>query len=131
MLHIADHVFMSNSEEKNDLAMSSYRDSCMLFFDCFKHLTTLSTGSIVILVTFMTKVLELSASSYFVATMLWALAVSILSSVFAMFVFASHIQGRVERTKSNVNLITAASLLAGGGFVVGLSSLVWAVTSGF
>lgn len=122
---------MSDSQSNKGHQISSYKDSCRLYFDFFKHLTTLSTGSIVILATFMSKVLDLLASNKPVKIILVALAVSIASSVFAMFVLASHIQGRQERMESNVNLITGASLLSGGGFVVGLGSLVWALISGF
>ena len=105
------------TKEMNPVA---YADSCKLFFDFFKHLTTLGTGSIVLLVTFITKGMHDTSNAGLVVNAIVAFIVAIFASVVAMFLFAGHIQARKDLQESNTTMIALAALIAGGSFIAGL-----------
>ena len=105
--------------------MVGYRESCKLFFDFFKHLTTLSTGSLVLITTLLTKVFNEVSRPRLVLNSMGGFVVTILLCVFAMFITASHIQGKKEGNRSAQTLMAIALLLSGLAFVGSLSCLVW------
>ena len=117
---------MNETEETSEAKapdIEGYRESCKLFFDFFKHLTTLSTGSLVLITTFLTKIAREGGLGDSVGNAVICLLVSIGASVLAMFVFAGHISGRKDQQEVNRSLIALAAVVAGGAFVAGLSQL--------
>ena len=59
-----------------------------LFYDLFKHLGTLSSGSIVLMATFMTRFAEKPEWSFLIALALAGFVVSIAGSLVVMMTFA-------------------------------------------
>jgi len=114
--------------EKEGSDIETHRESCKLFFDFFKQMTTLCSGVIVLLATFLTKVVQSASNTDLIIHALWAFIAVIIASAFGMFVFASHIQGRKDMQESNRNLVTCAALVAGGGLIYGLCSLAYFAT---
>ena len=125
LLSTTSNNSMKSTSPRPKIEAHAYSDSCKLFFDFFKHLTTLSTGAIVILSTYMTKVFQSSSGIHLVANALTAFILSIAASVFAMFVFAGHIQGRSDLQANSLNLITGTGFIAGTCFLYGLCALTW------
>lgn len=104
--------------------ITGYRESCRLYFDFFKHLTTLRTGSILLLVTFLTNGLESVKANKLVFSSLLLFFLSIMASAGCMFIFASHVQGKRNRQLINQNLIAVGALIAAGTFLGGIASFI-------
>jgi O-antigen/teichoic acid export membrane protein len=70
-----------------------------LFFESMKHLTTLSTGSILLLVTFLEKLFSNPRWKALIAVTLVSFVVSIVCSVSSMLQSANHVKhsGRFPR----------------------------------
>jgi hypothetical protein len=95
-----------------------------LYFDSMKHLTTLNTASIVLLVTFLEKLFRQPRCRALVALALGSLAFSILCSVSSMLQSANYIKhsGQVRGFEEKIKtVIYYLSLIA---FVIGILSLV-------
>lgn len=95
-----------------------------LFFESMKHLTTLSTGSILLLVTFIEKLFSNPSWKALIAVSLISFVVSIMCSVSSMLQSANHVKhsGRFPRLEAGVKTTIYYSALF--TFVVGLAGLV-------
>lgn len=95
-----------------------------LYFDSMKHLTTLNTGSILLLVTFLEKLFNNPRWRALIAVSLISFVISILCSVSSMFQSANHIKysGKFRRLETRIkNVVYYSSLIT---FLVGIVSLV-------
>ena|SRR5215212_2278920 len=99
-------------------SMSDKTEGNKLFYDLFKHVTTISTGSIVILVTFLEKLFSRPIWRPLIAIALGGFAVSILSSLIVMFinamdVFQGDLSNRHKKTMNRFFLLVVFSFLTG------------------
>ncbi len=94
-----------------------------LQYDIYKHLTTLSTGSILLLITFLEKLFVKPEWKPLVIVALSFLFVSILVSFFVMNLMASQVRD-VEVDERFVNRNLAAIFIALGTFSIGIVSLI-------
>ena len=89
--------------------------------DYLKHLTTLSTGSLILIVTFIEKIFLHPEWKVLVAVAIGALLVSIVSAVLAMTAFVGAIHYPPE---GSLKLLGASGLVGTWlGFLVGMTSL--------
>ena len=110
-----------------------------LYFETFKHLTTLNTASILILATLLDKVVKHPQSAYLIPLSLSAFLLSIVCCAGAMMFFAkmtgelSHIDMSLDadeawRTKNRefrkMPLAGVSIVFGGAGFIFGLLCLV-------
>lgn len=92
-----------------------------LFYDVFKHLTTLSTGSILILATLLETVFTSPQWLFLIIIALVSFIVSIVSAVRMMFFQASAVlMLKVETTRGEL----AGFILTVGSFLLGIISFV-------
>ena len=105
--------------------MSAYNDSYKLFHDTFKHLSTLSTGAIVILTTFLTKYSEAAVRTDLLKWSIALLLFSTLGSVIVMVGFASACRPDHKPTEGENNVFVFGVLLAGLSFIGGLGTLAF------
>jgi len=102
----------------------AYLEGLKLFHDTLKHLTTLSSGSILILATFIEKFFKNPLWHSLISVSLGAFIVSIGASVIAMAMFATSLQ-KAGKPNEAVRTIGAVGFLVSGlGFFVGIGSLV-------
>jgi hypothetical protein len=93
-------------------------------YDTYKHLTTLSTGAIVILSTFLEKVIEHPEWKRAVVVSIVCFFISVGFSVASMFRLSASIRSGMDPNDDPTtwdNVITGCAL---GGFAVGLVALV-------
>ena len=97
-----------------------------LQFDLYKHLTTLSTGSILLFVSFLEKLFVNPEWKFLVAVALGAFVLSILASI-GLMMSISGLVLNLERTegyeKQIVNTFRLGFIGSGGGFVLGIVCL--------
>lgn len=95
-----------------------------LFFDSMKHLTTLNTGSILLLVTFLEKLFSNPRWKALIAVSLICFVISIVCSVSSMLQSANHVKhaGRFPRLETGLKSTIYYSALF--TFIVGLAGLV-------
>ena len=102
--------------------------------DTYKHLTTLSTGSILLLATFLEKLFQKPSWKFLVSVALVSFITSVVASVSAMFLISLNIHvlvaSSVMRGESYLGLARYIALtsivvttLACGGFIVGIAAL--------
>ena len=111
------------NESIEDIAKNS-KESEKLYFDSMKHLTTLNTASILLLVTFLEKLFQQPRWKALVAVTLGSLAFSTVCSVSSMLQSANHIRcsGQVASLEMKIkNFVYYSSLIA---FLIGILSLV-------
>jgi hypothetical protein len=75
------------------------QEGAKLLHDACKHLTTLSSGSIVILATFLTKAPILHAKSFLIAALI-LLVISVASSSWAIFNLAVYVRDYHNKKKA-------------------------------
>lgn len=100
-----------------------------LVFDFMKHLTTLSSGSVLILITLLEKVFQSEPPTVFLRLAFGGFCLSIIAAVVAMMLLSFNASdGQISEKERNVFGI--ASAIASTGFVVGiLFTVVAAVPS--
>ncbi len=111
-------------DETTEATDNDRQEGEKLYFDSMKHLTTLNTASILLLVTFLEKLFRQPRWKALIAVTLGSLAVSILCSVSSMLQSANYVKnsGRLGGLEIKVQgLIYYASLAA---FLIGILSLV-------
>lgn len=115
---------MKNSNDKDrQVDTSAYRDSCKLFFDFYKHVTTLSIGSIVLLITIFAKLEGEILESDYLLNAIISFIITIIACLVAMYASAGHIQGRKELQDVGRNTILVSTIFVGGGLLFGLGAL--------
>lgn len=95
-------------------------------YDLFKHLTTLSTGSILLFVTFLEDIFTQPKWKLLIGVAFGAFTLSILASLMLMLLFSGYIRnlGRTEKFQNAVKILKVAFLTAIGGFLVGITCLI-------
>ena len=102
-----------------------------LFYDALKHLTTLSTGSIILLATFLEKIFSNPECKILIGITFVGFAISIISTVVLMFIFS----GLVARSDSLAGsdtppskgiskIFNICSIVSVASFVLAMLSLV-------
>ena len=100
-------------------APEGFRESGKLLFDLMKHLTTLSTGSIVLLVVFVEKLFPNPSFKWFIVVVLSSLILSTISSLLTMFVIVVGAKaGNDFKQKIGVGAFWAAAGFCLLGFIV-------------
>lgn len=106
-------------------------ESAKLWYDAFKHLTTISTGSILILVAFMEKLFMHPKWKAMVIVSFLSFVVSIVASVLNMTLLADQI-AELETPPSALSNAEGWALVFGfGGFLIGVVSLIIFSTRNF
>lgn len=111
--------------DKTTVALDSAKqEGEKLYFESMKHLTTLNTASILLLVTFLEKLFRQPRWKALVAISLGSLAVSTICSVSSMLQSANYLKyaGQVASLEGKIkDLVYYSSLIA---FLIGILSLV-------
>ena len=94
-----------------------------MLFDHLQHITTLSTGSIVVLVTFLHEIFKQPEWKWAVAMALASFAVSTISCVAAQAGVIEITTSEEDTTTWGVVLVGAGSIVAWVSFLVGTSFL--------
>jgi hypothetical protein len=98
-----------------------------LIFELLKHLTTLSSGSILILITFIEKILHGPIANKFIKIAFSGFCFSILAALIAMFILA--FKHDEEFTDSEKNFFAVTVVLSIATFFAGISSLAYVAFS--
>ncbi|MCF2950142.1 hypothetical protein L0668_18670 [Paraglaciecola aquimarina] len=99
------------------------KDAVKLLFDAFKHLTTLCTGSIVLLATFLRDIPDTGWSKLFAVGAIIFLLIAVLLSVVVLILIPKVLAEdglRDERVKSP---FMVAAVFGGGSFILGIIML--------
>jgi len=102
---------------------TAHQESWKLQYDIYKHLTTLSTGSILLLITFLEKVFQKPLWKELVIVALCCLFSSILTSFIVMNLMASQVR-EMEVDQRFVKRNLLAIILALGTFCLGIFCLI-------
>jgi len=70
-------------------------ESAKLFYDFFKHITTLSTGTLIVLTALLDKLFESPVWMSLVVIVFVFLLISITTSLISMIYMAKHVQDRI------------------------------------
>jgi hypothetical protein len=114
---------MADVKTEHD-AETAHQEGEKLYFDSMKHLTTLNTGSILLLVTFLENLFRQPRWRPLIAVTLVSFVLSTLCSVSSMLQSANYVKhsGRIRDLEMTVrDLIYYLSLAT---FLLGLASLV-------
>jgi hypothetical protein len=96
-----------------------------LVFDMMKHLTTLSSGSILILITMLEKVFRASPPTFYIRISFGGFCVSIIAAVVAMMLLSMNAaDGAITDGERNVFAIAAS--IAAVSFSLGIIFVVFA-----
>src|ERR1051326_7499597 len=109
---------MSEVETASDKAST---EGAKMMFESIKHLTTLSVGSILILIALLEKLFKNPHWRVLVAISFLTFTLSILASVRTMIFLSGHVGRRGESTKPGQPLFVAAIWT----FWIAVLSLVW------
>lgn len=113
------------SDEKSTYSVrqTANQEGWKLQYDIYKHLTTLSTGSIILVVTFLEKLFKNPVGKGLVITALCSLFLCIFGSFFVMNILASQIREMEadERYEKRHGLIIGSALIL---FLLGIVSLI-------
>ena len=101
-------------------------DAFKLLFDFLKHLTTLSSGSILVLITLAEKFFTNSPFRNVLFIALAAFGWSILFALFSMIIISFNVGGGTFSTKS-LNAFTSGFAMSALGFFVGMVLIVIAI----
>lgn len=94
-------------------------DTYKLVFDLMKHLTTLSSGSILILITLLEKVFRSAPPAFTVGVAFFGFCFSIVSAIVAMLLLAMNASdGRL--TEGERNLFAIAATFSAMSFGIGI-----------
>lgn len=96
-----------------------------LFYDTFKHLTTLSTASLLLLATLLEKFFKAPLWTTLIGVTFFALIVSLVSALSAMLAYGSFIHSLDNRDARYVKVLGIGGIVGAlGGFIVGIIALV-------
>ena len=109
---------MDNEKRKQEM------EGHKLDHDTYKHLTTLSTGTILILATFMEKFFQQPKWRILIGAIFVNLMISVLASVIAMFCISYDMAEGGETSELSPRFQGVIVLLSCGGFLLGIMSFV-------
>lgn len=116
---------MIKEADSNDQNIDvAYQEGQKLVYDVFKHITTLSTGAILILVTFLEKFFKNPEWKWLIAASFVTFILSTISSVTAMIMIGFSVlkSGSTGRTETSIGGLSI--LLSIGSFISGIIILV-------
>ncbi len=105
------------------IQQTAHEESWKLQYDIYKHLTTLSTGSILLLITFLEKLFAKPTWKWLVLIALCCLFASILISFIVMNLMASQVR-EMEVDQRFVKRNLTVIILALSTFSLGIFSLI-------
>jgi hypothetical protein len=111
-------------DEIGRVSQKSDQESEKLYFDSMKHLATLNTGSILLLVTFLDRLFSNPRWKALIAVTLGSFAFSILCSISSMLQAANYVKHPGQQGDLEVKIKDWTHYLALVAFLVGLSSLI-------
>jgi F0F1-type ATP synthase membrane subunit c/vacuolar-type H+-ATPase subunit K len=112
-----------SSSSSYTIQQTAHEESWKLQYDIYKHLTTLSTGSILLLITFLEKLFTRPTWKWLVPVALCCLLASILVSFVVMNLMASQVREmEVDQRFVKRNLIVI--IIALSTFLLGIFSLI-------
>lgn len=122
---------MSNESEKiavnqpasYSINQKANEESWKLRYDTYKHLTTLSTGSILLLVTFLEKLFERPAWKGLVIVSFSSFVITVLASLIVMNVTVGFIR-EIEIEKRDEKWGNVFVSIASVSFLLGIASLI-------
>lgn len=114
-----------NSDSNKNLS-----DTFKVLFEFFKHLTTLSSGSILVILAIAEKFLRQPADITFLMRSLFLFCVAILTALIAMGILAFHASGDMPSEGSRKFLAWGMGM-AGIGFFGGMALLIMTVLRAF
>ena len=112
------------SLEAYKLLRTSYQESYKLFYDFFKHVTTLSTGSILLLVAFLDKLFPHPLWRVFIVISLGAFILSALFSLILMAFFSNAMRRPGDLTETEYKLTGLTFIIIVMAFLSGMISLI-------
>ncbi|MDQ3816421.1 MAG: hypothetical protein M3362_01870 [Acidobacteriota bacterium] len=116
---LKSNAVSSNSEDRGK------HEGAKLLHDACKHLTTLSSGSIVVLATFLTKSSPLKGTDSLLLTLVF-FVLAVVCAVFAMFTLAVYVRDDTESGQLKRSMTMSEVLMSVGlaSFLFGLIFLV-------
>lgn len=116
---------MEEKAKSTDLTpkQEAHQEGQKLLYDAFKHLTTLSTGSILLLATFLEKFFKNPEWPALIAVALVGFIVSIVSAFITMLVLSDNIFYLREKSETGSRSGTIGFYISLGSFVISIFSL--------
>jgi len=116
---------MQDSNKRNDhLQFDNFsEEGYKLLYDTFKHMTTLSTGSIIILATFLDKFFSNPEWKILISIAFILFIVSMVTAVVMMLMYSNLTGNRGQFSDTFANIAQIAAIFCMGGFVLGIISL--------
>jgi hypothetical protein len=116
----------ANRTEISNKKIETYK----LVFDLMKHLTTLSSGSILILIALLEKVFRAAPPTIYLRFAFGGFCISIIAAVVAM-VLLSFNASDGDIPKKELNVFATASTVASAAFIVGIVYTIFAAVPSF
>ncbi len=116
---------MAEENESNAEALDkAYQEGQKLIYDVFKHITTLSTGAILILVAFLEKFFKTPEWKGLIAASFIGFILATISSVIAMIMIGSSVLKSGKAGGAETKIGGLSILLSIGSFMAGIIILV-------
>jgi hypothetical protein len=103
-------------------------DRIKLLYDFLKHLTTLSSGSVVLIVTLSEKLLKDTPASGLLVSGIICFLLAILASLVAMAILAAYLDERPD-SEATINTFSGSFTFSAGAFYVGMVLIAISVFS--
>jgi hypothetical protein len=115
----------SNTNTKNDISVYEI-EFHKSFYEYLKHISTLSTGSILLLAAFLEKLFLQPEWKFLVGVSIGGFLVAVISTVISYTLFLFHFPGRrIEQDQWEEKVFTSSVLIAWLGFLTGVIALAF------
>ncbi|SRR6266404_1551511 len=115
----------SSKETKDYSAQDkAYEEGTKLFYDLFKHMTTISTGSILILAAFLEKVFKNPVWEALVGVTFGGFILLVVTAILMMFFISNMIRNFGRTTRREEVVVSAVSIITVASFICGIITLV-------
>jgi hypothetical protein len=104
--------------------LKAFEEGLKSFYDLFKHITTISTGSIVLIITFLEKLFTNPAWKSLVAVSFGCLTFSVIASLITMFFLSRAISQLGKTPKRAEPFFDSSVVLTIASFLTGIVTLV-------
>jgi hypothetical protein len=104
--------------------LKAFEEGLKSFYDLFKHITTISTGSVVLIITFLEKLFTDPAWKGLVTASFGFLTLSVVASLTTMFFLSRAIAQLGKMPKRAEPFFEASMILTIASFLIGITSLV-------
>src|SRR5919205_2269923 len=125
---------MNEEKRPQDLTprQKAHLEGHKLLYDALKHLTTLSTGSILLLTTFLKEIFQDNRRcEVLIPISLWLFILSIIFSVITMIILSDSVFRFKERMEMGSRKGSFTFKISLGAFIIGISVLVIFATVNF